>query len=191
MHAKAALTERGCVVWLTGLPSSGKSTLGGLLAEELARRGRRVELLDGDEVRRKLGKGLGFSREDRDENVRRVSYVAGLLARHGVVVVVAMISPYRAVRAEARAEIGAFLEVHVACASEECIRRDVKGLYRKALAGEIANFTGVSDPYEPPETPELVVRTDHESERESLGKLLDLLTRGGYLDGAGGRAWTT
>jgi adenylyl-sulfate kinase len=178
-------------MWLTGLPSSGKSTLGGLLARELARRGRRVELLDGDEVRRKLARELGFSREDRDENVRRVAYVAGLLARHGVLVVVAMISPYRAVRAEARAEIGAFLEVHVACAPDECVRRDVKGLYRRALAGEITNFTGVSDPYEPPEQPDLVVRTDRESEAESLGKLLGLLEQHGYVEGGTRVAWTT
>ena len=185
------MTGQGCVVWLTGLPSSGKSTLGGLLASELARRGRRVELLDGDEVRRRLGRELGFSREDRDENVRRVAYVAGLLARHGVIVVVAMISPYRAIRAEARAEIGAFLEVHVACGQEECIRRDVKGLYRRALAGEIENFTGVSDPYEPPDHPELVVRTDQESQDQSLGKLLGLLEHRGYVDGVAGVAWTT
>ena len=178
-------------MWLTGLPSSGKSTLAGHLARELARRGRRVELLDGDEVRRKLTRPLGFSREDRDENVRRVAYVAGLLARHGVLVVVAMISPYRAVRAEARAEIGAFLEVHVACGTDECIRRDVKGLYRRALAGEIANFTGVSDPYEPPEQPDLVVQTDRESEAESLGKLLGLLEQRGYVEGGAGVAWTT
>jgi adenylylsulfate kinase-like enzyme len=117
--------------------------------------------------------------------------VAGLLARHGVLVVVAMISPYRAIRAEARAEIGAFLEVHVACGQDECIRRDVKGLYRRALAGEIANFTGVSDPYEPPDQPELVVRTDQESQEQSLGKLLGLLEHRGYVDGVAGVAWTT
>jgi adenylyl-sulfate kinase len=179
------------VVWLTGLPSSGKSTLGGLLARELARRSRRVELLDGDEVRRTLGRELGFSRADRDENVRRVAWVAGLLARHGVIAVVAMISPYRATRAEARAQIGDFLEVHVACAQDECIRRDVKGLYRLALAGEIPSFTGVSDPYEPPEQPELVVQTDREREDESLGKLLALLGHRGYVHGVAGAAWTT
>lgn len=169
------------MVWLTGLPSGGKSTLAGLLEGELRARGLPVERLDGDEVRTRLTKGLGFSREDRDENVRRVAWVAGLLARHGVCVITALISPYRRAREEARAEIGRFLEVHVACDLQECIRRDVKGLYRRALAGEIANFTGVSDPYEPPLAPEVVVETDRETPEESVRKILDGLAAQGYL----------
>jgi adenylylsulfate kinase len=142
--------EKTCVVWLTGLPSAGKTTLARLLEAELRNRGRRVERLDGDEVRTRLAKGLGFSREDRDENVRRVAYVAHLLQRNGVFVIIALISPYGQARDKARAEIKDFVEVYVKCPLEECAHRDVNGLYRKALAGEIPDFTGVSDPYEPP-----------------------------------------
>lgn len=171
----------GCVIWLTGLPSGGKSTLAVLLEQELRDRDLRVERLDGDEVRTRLTRGLGFSRQDRDENVRRVAYVARLLAAHGVFVITALISPYRATRDEARAEIGRFLEVHVRCDLQECIRRDVKGLYRRALAGEIAAFTGVSDPYEPPLAPEVVVETDREAPAESVAKILDGLAAQGYL----------
>jgi adenylylsulfate kinase len=175
------VAERGCVVWLTGLPSAGKTTLARRLAHELERRRRAVEVLDGDEVRTRLTRGLGFSREDRDENVRRVAWVADLLARHGVVVIVALISPYRAVRDEVRAATADFVEVHVACQTEECIRRDVKGLYRRALAGEITQFTGVSDPYEPPLAPEVTVRTDRETPEESLQRIVTALSERGYL----------
>jgi adenylyl-sulfate kinase len=178
------------VVWLTGLPSAGKTTLARRLAGELARRQRAVEVLDGDEVRQRLTRDLGFSKAERDENVRRVAWVARLLARHGVVAIVALISPYRAVREEARAETADFVEVHVACATEECIRRDVKGLYRRALAGEITGFTGVSDPYEPPLAPEVTVRTDRETPDESLQRILAALTERGYLT-ATERAWTS
>jgi adenylylsulfate kinase len=181
----SALREPGYVIWLTGLPSSGKSTLAELLTAALRRRAQAVEVLDGDEVRRWLTRGLGFGKEERDENVRRVAHVARLLVRHGVAVVVAMISPYRGVRDEARALIGRFLEVHVDCSREECIRRDVKGLYQKALAGGIANFTGVSDPYEPPTAPEVVVRTDQECPDESLARILGALEARGYLEAAG------
>jgi adenylyl-sulfate kinase len=177
--------EKSCVVWLTGLPSSGKTTLARLLEAELRDRSRRVEHLDGDEVRTRLTKGLGFSREDRDENVRRVAYVAHLLQRNDVFVITALISPYRHARDEARAEIKDFVEVYVKCPLDECVRRDVKGLYRKALAGQIPHFTGVSDPYEPPLAPEVVVETDRESPAESLTKILDALIAGGYVAAGG------
>jgi adenylyl-sulfate kinase len=174
---------RGCVVWLTGPPSAGKSTLSRVLGAEVAAQGRRVEVLDGDELRARLCKDLGFSREDRDENVRRTAYLAGLLERHGVIVLVALISPYRAARDEARAAIPNFLEVYVRCSTEECIRRDVKGLYAKALAGKITSFTGVSDPYEPPLHPDVVVETDRETIEASAAKILDALSERGHLAG--------
>lgn len=170
----------GCVVWLTGPPSAGKSTLAKLVEAEIAAQGRRVERLDGDELRTRLSKDLGFSRQDRDENVRRTAYLARLLARHGVIVLVALISPYRAARDAARAEITNFLEVYVRCTPEECIRRDVKGLYRKALAGEIQSFTGISDPYEPPLDPEVVVDTDCETTAESAAKIVAAMAARGY-----------
>lgn len=179
------------MVWLTGLPSAGKTTLARRLADELARRRRAVEVLDGDEVRQRLTRGLGFSKEERDENVRRVAWVAGLLARHGVVAIVALISPYRAVREEVRAQIADFVEVHVECAAEECMRRDVKGLYRRALAGEIGNFTGISDPYEPPLAAEVTVRTDRETVDGSLRSILDGLSARGYVAAATEISWTS
>jgi adenylylsulfate kinase len=174
---------RGCVVWLTGPPSAGKSTLARRLGAELAAQGRRVELLDGDELRARLCKDLGFSREDRDENVRRTAYLAKLLERHGVIVLAALVSPYRAAREAARAEIPNFVEVYVRCAIDECIRRDVKGLYAKALKGEIPAFTGVSDPYEPPLHPEVVVETERETIDESAAKIIEALAARGYVDG--------
>lgn len=140
-----------------------------------------MEVLDGDEVRQRLNRGLGFSKEDRNENIRRIAFVAKLLARNGVVAIIAAISPYRAIRDEARAEIERFVEVYVKCPLEVCIARDVKGLYRKALAGEIQNFTGISDPYEAPLHPELVVETAQEPPEASLKRLLSRLEELGYL----------
>jgi adenylyl-sulfate kinase len=167
--------RRGVTIWLTGLPSAGKSTISALLAGQLEEEGHPVEVLDGDEVRERLSKGLGFNREDRDENIRRISYVARLLTKAGAVVIVAAISPYRRARQEARAEIERFVEVHVDCPVEECVRRDVKGLYRKALDGQIACFTGISDPYEVPIDAEVVVATDRESAEQSAAKILSVL----------------
>jgi adenylyl-sulfate kinase len=171
----------GFALWLTGLSGAGKSTLGAAVGHELSGQGIRVELLDGDEVRQNLSKGLGFSREDRDTNIRRIGYVAKLLTRNGVVVIAAAISPYRAVRDEVRREIGAFVEVHVKASLDECIRRDTKGLYRRALAGEMPQFTGVSDPYEEPLTPELVVDTEREDVATSAARVFDRLVELGYL----------
>src|SRR5881398_2738182 len=161
---------RGFTLWLTGLSGAGKSTLASAVGHELRRRGIRVEVLDGDEVRQNLSKGLGFSREDRDTNIRRIGYVAKLLARNGVAVITAAISPYRAVREEVRHEIGAFVEVYVKASLDECIRRDTKGLYRRALAGELPQFTGVSDPYEEPLAPELVIDTEQEDVAASAAR---------------------
>lgn len=175
------MLNKGFVVWFTGLPSSGKSTLAGLLAQELPLRGLPVEILDGDEVRQRLTKGLGFSKEDRDENIHRIAFVAKLLSRNNVCAITAAISPYRSARDEARGEIDRFVEVYVKCPLETCIARDVKGLYRRALAGEISNFTGISDPYEAPLNPEVVVETDQESTEASLGRIVAKLEGLGYL----------
>jgi len=172
---------KGVTIWFTGLPCSGKTTLALKLNEELKKRGYQPEPLDGDVTRKYLSKGLGFSKEDRDENIRRVGFVCSLLTRHGAITTAAFVSPYRSIRAEIREMIGRFVEVYVKCAIEQCIERDVKGMYKKAIAGEIKNFTGVSDPFEEPENPELVVETDKESETESLGKILAKLEELGYI----------
>ena len=170
------LVKKGFVLWFTGLSGAGKSTMSARLAGRLAQAGCPVELLDGDEVRTHLSKGLGFSREDRDVNVRRIGFVARLLARHGVVAITAAISPYRDVREEQRrlavGDGAGFCEVYMECPVEVLAERDVKGLYRKALAGEIPHFTGVSDPYEPPEHPEVVIRSDRDSVDEGLDRVL-------------------
>jgi adenylylsulfate kinase len=166
----------GFTLWFTGLSGAGKSTLAQGVRDVLVERGRRVEVLDGDEVRTNLSKGLGFSKEDRDTNIRRIGFVARLLSRNGVVAIGAAISPYRDVRAEVRAAHEApFVEVYVSCAMDELLRRDSKGLYAKALRGEVQHFTGVSDPYEPPTAPELVVETDRESVADSVGRIVTLL----------------
>jgi 3'-phosphoadenosine 5'-phosphosulfate synthase len=182
--------SRGFVIWMTGLSGAGKSTLAVRLEQELRARGRGVEVLDGDEVRTNLSKGLGFSKEDRDTNIRRIGYVAALLARHGAAVITAAISPYREIRDEVRVKVGnsegrpGFVEVYVKCSLDELVRRDVKGLYEKALRGEIENFTGVSDPYEPPLNPEVVVDTEAEGVEESVAKVIRALVALGHLDGA-------
>ena len=164
--------DNGFVLWLTGLSGAGKSTIANAVAPSLAERGHRVEVLDGDELRTNLCQGLGFSREDRDTNIARIGYVAGKLAKHGVAVVVAAISPYREARDRVRASVENFVEVHVAAPVSTCAERDVKGLYAKALAGEIKNFTGVSDPYEEPLEPEIAVHTERETVQESVGQVL-------------------
>ncbi len=172
--AAPARSGAGLCFWLTGLSGSGKSTVGRLAAGQLRDRGHRVEVLDGDDVRQNLCAGLGFSREDRDVNVRRIAWVADLLSRNGVVTFVAAVSPYRRTRDEARARMGArFVEVHVRASVEECERRDVKGLYERARAGEIQGFTGVSDPYEEPLAAELTLETESESPEESASKLVE------------------
>jgi adenylyl-sulfate kinase len=188
-HRKRWCMSSGFTVWLTGLSGAGKSTIAERLREELEARGRGVEVLDGDEVRAHLSKGLGFSRADRDANIARIAFVAALLARHGVAVVAAAISPYAAARAAARARLGgAFLEVYVRCDLDELVRRDVKGLYKRALAGELDHFTGVSDPYEAPERPEVVVDTAAETVERSVAAILAALEARGYLAAARGDA---
>jgi len=176
--------ERGFTVWFTGLSCSGKTTVSRRVAEELCKRGLKVEVLDGDVVRTNLSKGLGFSKEDRDTNIKRIGFVCKLLTRNGVVAVGAAISPYREIRDFNRREIGDFVEVYCRCPLEVCIERDVKGLYKKALAGEIPNYTGVSDPYEEPLKPEVVLETDKETVEESVGKVIRKLEELRYLSPA-------
>jgi adenylyl-sulfate kinase len=173
--------DQGFTIWLTGLSGAGKTTIARGLATALLERGRRVEVLDGDEIRQNLSQGLGYGKEDRDTNVRRIAYVASLLTRHGVVVITAAISPYRDTRWEARQRIGRFVEVYVKCSLDELIRRDVKGLYARALRGEIPHFTGVSDPYEEPLSPEVLVDSEQQTPEESLARVLGHLRSAGYL----------
>lgn len=174
--------REGCVLWFTGLSGAGKTTLAEAVSKELVKRAVRLELLDGDVVRTHLSKGLGFSKEDRDTNIRRIGFVCHLLCRNGVIAIASAISPYQSVRDEVRAMVGPnFIEVFVDCPLEECIRRDVKGLYEKALAGEIKNFTGVSDPYERPLNPEVVVRSDLEELHHSTQRVLAYLEQRGFI----------
>ena len=167
--------------WFTGLPCSGKTTIADRVAQVLREQGHRVERLDGDIVRKGLTSDLGFSKEDRDENIKRVTFVAKLLTRNGVKVLATFVSPYIERRRKSREEIGEFMEVYVKCSIEECMRRDVKGMYRKALAGEITGFTGVDDPYEEPPNPELTLDTDKETVEESVQKVLEKMESLGYL----------
>lgn len=175
--------HQGFTLWFTGLSGAGKSTLSDYLSEEFRRRGYKFEVLDGDVVRTNLSKGLGFSKEDRDTNIRRIGFVANLLERNGVIAITAAISPYRDVRDEIRAQHTNFVEVFARCPIDALVERDVKGLYKKALAGEIANFTGVSDPYEEPLNPEIVVETDKETVEQSAAKILDYLETRGLIGG--------
>jgi len=173
--------HKGFTVWFTGLSGAGKSTIAEVLVRKLRERNMKVELLDGDVVRTNLSKGLGFSKEDRDTNIRRIAFVCHLLSRNNVCAVAAAISPYRAIRDEARALIGDFVEVFVNTPLEECERRDVKGLYAKARAGELKQFTGIDDPYEEPLNPEVVCFTTRETPEESANKIMQKLDELGYL----------
>jgi adenylylsulfate kinase len=168
----AAMELPGCCLWFTGLSGAGKSTIANIVVDELRGRDRKVELLDGDEVREHLSRGLGFSQADRDENVRRIGWVASVLARNGVVSITAAISPYRAVRDEVRGWTANFVEIHVATSLEECETRDVKGLYARARAGEIPEFTGVSDPYEAPMAPEITLETTGRTPEQSAAEVV-------------------
>jgi adenylyl-sulfate kinase len=175
------MTHQGFTLWFTGLSGAGKSTISSMLEQRLRAAGAKVEVLDGDVVRTHLSKGLGFGKEDRDENIRRIGFVCELLSRHGVISIAAAISPYRAVREELRARIPNFVEVYVECPIEVLAERDVKGLYKKALSGEIPHFTGVSDPYEPPLAPEVTVNSSTETPEQSLEQIWATLERLGLV----------
>lgn len=181
------MSDRGFTLWFTGIPSSGKTTLSGAVAEKIRQRNFRAEVLDGDIVREELC-NLGFTKEDRDQNVKRIGVVCRLLSRNGVVAVAAAISPYREMRRYVRSRIDDFVEVFVKCPVEVCMERDPKGNYKKALAGEIKNFTGVDDPYEEPENAEIVVETDRLSVDESVALILRRLEELGYVEPGSGNA---
>jgi adenylyl-sulfate kinase len=176
------MANTGFTIWFTGLSGAGKSTLSEIIEKRLRDRGRNVEVLDGDIVRTHLSKGLGFSREDRDTNIKRIAFVCGLLTRNGVVCISAAIAPYHEAREWARNEIGNFVEIYVKCPIEVCRQRDVKGLYKLVDEGKLKGFTGVDDPYEEPENPELVVETDKETVEESIARIFAKLEELGYLE---------
>ena len=176
------MANTGFTIWFTGLSGSGKSTLSEIIETRLKARGRNIEVLDGDIVRTHLSKGLGFSREDRDTNIKRIAFVCSLLTRNNVICISAAIAPYREAREWARKEIGNFVEVYVNCPLEVCRQRDVKGLYKLVDEGKIKNFTGVDDPYEEPEHPELVIETDKETVEESVARIFAKLEELGYLE---------
>ena len=171
----------GCVVWLTGLPGCGKTTIARILEAKLRKQKEKVEVLDGDEVRQGLSPKLGFTAEDRNLHNRRVIYMSKLLMRNGVNVVVGLISPYRETRAYARLQLDRFIEVHVKACIDECIRRDPKGLYKRALAGEIKQFTGIDDPYEEPINPEVIIDTEQETPEESALKIIEFMSKQNYI----------
>ncbi len=173
--------ETGCTLWFTGMSGSGKSTLSSLLATRLRAMGARVEVIDGDVVRTQLCRGLGFSKDDREENIRRIGFVCELLSRNGVIAIAAAISPYRACREDLRSRIPNFIEIYMRCPVEVLAERDVKGLYRKALAGEIPNFTGISDPYEPPLAPEVTIDSSKDSLEDSVASILRVLEERGIV----------
>jgi adenylylsulfate kinase len=175
------MVNKGFVIWLTGLPGSGKTTLADGLRDYFLSHGRQVENLDGDEVRRNLSAGAGFSKEERERHALRVTYVSKLLSRNGVIVIVSLISPFRSFRKKAREMIGDFVEVFVSCPLEVCIERDPKGLYKKALDGEITDLTGLQDPYEEPLLPELTLETNNSSVDECIETTVDTLNKLGYL----------
>ena len=176
------MSNTGFTIWFTGLSGAGKSTLSEVIEQRLRERGRKVEVLDGDVIRTNLNKGLGFSREDRDTNIKRIAFVCSLLTRNDVICISAAIAPYEEAREWARQQIGNFVEVYVKCPIEVCRQRDVKGLYKLADAGTIKNFTGVSDPYEEPEDPELVIETDKETIEESVARIFARLEELDYLE---------
>jgi adenylyl-sulfate kinase len=169
------MAQRGFTLWFTGLSGAGKTTLARLIDTELRKRGHKVEVLDGDIIRTNLSKGLGFSKEDRDTNIRRIGFVCNLLTRNDVVAIAAAISPYRNVRDEVRQQIGSFVEVFVKCPVSVLAERDVKGLYKRALTGDLKNFTGVDDPYEEPGDPEVIVETDSQTPGQSVALILSKL----------------
>jgi adenylyl-sulfate kinase len=178
---------QGFTIWFTGLSGAGKSSIADLVIPELERRGRVAEALDGDVVRTHLSKGLGFSKEDRDTNIQRIGWVASRITRHGGVTVVSAISPYEETRQAARElveEFGPFVCVHVHASVDECVRRDTKGLYAKAISGEIKEFTGISDPYEEPASPELTINTEGESPEESAARVVAYLEQRGFVRSA-------
>ena len=175
------MEQKGVTIWFTGMSGAGKTALAILLEKELRGRGLKVERLDGDIVRKSLTRDLGFTKEDRDKNIERVTFVAKLLTRNGVAVLCSFISPYRVVRAKVRAEVGNFVEVYCYAPLETLVERDVKGLYKKAIAGEIENFTGISDPYEPPESPHVTIDSGIETVEESLSRILRRLEELGYV----------
>ena len=175
-------TQTGFTLWFTGLSGAGKSTIANILEKKIKELGLKIEILDGDVVRTHLSKGLGFSKEDRDTNIRRIGYVASLLSRNDVIVITAAISPYREIRNEVRNMHENFIEVYAKCPIEVLEKRDVKGLYKKARAGEIAQFTGVSDPYEEPLKPEIIIETDRETPEESAGKILKWLKENKFIE---------
>lgn len=176
------MEQKGVTIWFTGLPCSGKSSIADAVAEKLRQRGLKAERLDADIIRKHLWRELGFSKEDRDENIRRATFLSKLLTRNGIIVLTSFVSPYTDLRNYARREIGDFVEIYVKCPVEVCIQRDTRGMYKKALAGEIQNFTGISDPYEEPLNPEVLIESHKESLEESMSKVMAKIRELGYID---------